>query len=146
MNTFLPYADFAKSAECLDRARLGKQRVEVLQLLKALLVPNSGWANHPCAKMWRGHEQVLIHYGTAICIEWRGRGYRDTCAEKLLAYMPLAGNTYTLPHWLGYEPFHRSHRSNLTRKDPIHYGTFWQEPSDLPYIWPGEVNVASKVE
>ena len=47
MQTFLPYPDFVASARCLDRRRLGKQRVEVLQLLRALLVPGSGWANHP---------------------------------------------------------------------------------------------------
>ena len=33
MQTFLPYADFAQSAKVLDMKRLGKQRVEVLQLL-----------------------------------------------------------------------------------------------------------------
>lgn len=47
MQTFLPYPSFVESAKCLDRQRLGKQRVEVLQLLKALLVPGSGWGNHP---------------------------------------------------------------------------------------------------
>ena len=44
MQTFLPDPDFARSARCLDRLRLGKQRVEVLQLLRALLVPGSGWS------------------------------------------------------------------------------------------------------
>ena len=34
MQTFLPYPDFARSAAVLDRQRLGKQRVEVLQILK----------------------------------------------------------------------------------------------------------------
>lgn len=36
MQTFLPYPDFEQSAKCLDNRRLGKQRVEVLQLLIAL--------------------------------------------------------------------------------------------------------------
>ena len=36
MQTFLPYPDFAKSAMCLDNKRLGKQRIECLQILKAL--------------------------------------------------------------------------------------------------------------
>jgi hypothetical protein len=35
VQTFLPYADFAESARVLDRARLGKQRVEALQVLRA---------------------------------------------------------------------------------------------------------------
>lgn len=37
--------------------------------------------------------------------------------------------------------FHRSHRSNLLRKDPDHYGPIFlpDEPSlrdDVPYVWP----------
>lgn len=36
MQTFLPYKSFEQSAACLDNKRLGKQRVEVLQILKAL--------------------------------------------------------------------------------------------------------------
>lgn len=33
VNTFLPYKSFKKTAESLDRARLGKQRVEAYQIL-----------------------------------------------------------------------------------------------------------------
>lgn len=33
VNTFLVYSDYEKSASCLDRARLGKQRVEAYQIL-----------------------------------------------------------------------------------------------------------------
>lgn len=36
MQTFLPFPDFKQSAQCLDNKRLGKQRVECLQILKAL--------------------------------------------------------------------------------------------------------------
>lgn len=36
MQTFLPYEDFNQSTAVLDRQRLGKQRVEALQLLKAI--------------------------------------------------------------------------------------------------------------
>lgn len=36
MQTFLPYADFTLSAQCLDDKRLGKQRVECLQTLQTL--------------------------------------------------------------------------------------------------------------
>jgi hypothetical protein len=43
----------------------------------------------------------------------------------------------TYPPWLGDERLHASHRSNLLRKDPEHYGQFeWTEPDDLPYWWP----------
>lgn len=136
MQTFLPYPDFEASAKCLDRLRLGKQRVEVLQLLRALRGTSRGWANHPAARMWRGHERALARYGVLVCIEWLGRGYRDSCGPKILAEWacwPETGN----PPWLGREDFHRAHRSNLKRKDPAHYGPLWSdEPPDLSYVWP----------
>ena len=36
MQTFLPVADFVESARMLDYKRLGKQRVEGMQLLNAM--------------------------------------------------------------------------------------------------------------
>lgn len=36
MQTFLPYADFEKTAKCLDYKRLGKQRVEAWQIYLTL--------------------------------------------------------------------------------------------------------------
>lgn len=36
MQTFVPFPDFARSAAVLDDKRLGKQRVEVLQIVRAL--------------------------------------------------------------------------------------------------------------
>jgi hypothetical protein len=56
MQTFLPFADFADSAASLDPRRLGKQRVEVLQIVRAITWPKYGWRNHPAANMWRGFE------------------------------------------------------------------------------------------
>ena len=43
MQTFLPYADFAESARALDQKRLGKQRVEVIQIVRALTRETYGW-------------------------------------------------------------------------------------------------------
>lgn len=41
------------------------------------------------------------------------------------------------PPWIGREDFHRSHQSNLLRKDKDYYGRFnWSVPDDLPYVWP----------
>jgi len=135
MQTFLPYSDFAQSAACLDNKRLGKQRVECLQILNALTNPNYGWQNHPAVKMWRGYETGLHNYGAIVCKEWIRRGFKDTCLGKIeqLGY-DRGGLT---PPWLGSETFHASHRSNLLRKDPVWYGKFgWTESHDLPYIWP----------
>ena len=137
MQTFVPYADFTATARCLDMRRLGKQRVETLQILKALQ-GDSGWSNHPATKMWRGHELSLVMYGVAICDEWIQRGYKDTCRAKILAYAPLfSESSAEYPWWWGDPRVHASHRSNLLRKDRDHYGQFaWYERDDLPYVWP----------
>ena len=153
MQTFLPHKDFGKSARCLDNQRLGKQRVEVLQILRALRGYTKGWRNHPAVKMWRGYEVALAWYGLVICEEWVRRGFRDTCAAKIRRFLPRPLRSpyhvsnavvhYYLhrpgarPPWLGSRKFHNSHRSNLLRKDPIYYSKFrWTVSDDLPYLWP----------
>lgn len=131
MQTFLPYKSFKKSVEVLDNRRLGKQRVEAYQILKALAGQTKGWVNHPAVKMWRGHEQALSLYMNHCIIEWTNRGFKNTM--KLAEGIGSVDN----PVWLGDEKFHASHRSNLLRKFPEHYSQFgWEEKDNLPYIWP----------
>ena len=74
MQTFLPVADFADSARLLDSPRLGKQRVETLQILRAIELPDYGWANHPAVLMWRGRTPALVSYGLAMARIWRDAG------------------------------------------------------------------------
>lgn len=69
MNTFLPYPSFRHSAACLDDKRLGKQRVETIQILRAHLDDGYGWQNHPAVRMWRGYSFQLAEYGIVICRE-----------------------------------------------------------------------------
>lgn len=83
MQTFLPYPDFAATARVLDPRRLGKQRVETLQVLRALTVPGYGWRHHPAARMWAGYEEALVRYGLEICAVWCAMGRADTCAATL---------------------------------------------------------------
>lgn len=148
MQTFLPYADFEASARVLDARRLGKQRVECLQVLRGLTIPTYGWRHHPAVKMWRGHEEALGRYALTCCEVWVERGFADTVAGTLGVELAAAGvapvrsqadlaAARALPRWLGDEDFHRSHRSSLLRKDPEHYGrSFADVPDDLPYVWP----------
>lgn len=136
MQTFLPYQDFVRSAQCLDRQRLGKQRVEAKQLLRALLGETRGWARHPAALMWRGHEWWLALYGATVCEEWRARGYQDAQLPFFVAALRRLEPPANLPPWLTPR-FCRAHRSNLVRKLPEHYRQFWPRvPADLPYVWP----------
>jgi hypothetical protein len=116
MQTFLPYPDFQESARVLDRQRLGKQRVECLQILRTLTASTpTGWHRHPAVLMWRGHTNALVRYGTAICTEWLQRGYQDSCLGKIYDFTHLAAAN--APSWLGSPALHASHRSNLLRKD-----------------------------
>lgn len=156
MQTFLPYKEFVKCAECLDNKRLGKQRVECKQILLALEVPvgehkpkSSSWRNHPAVKMWRGYEFILAQYSCFICAAWIGRGFKDKLMAEFVAVMralqdqksgplsPILIGDWLSPPWLGSDVLHASHRSNLLRKDKDHYGKFgWEEPDCLPYFWP----------
>jgi hypothetical protein len=152
MQAFLPYPDFARSAKALDRQRLGKQRVECLQIFAALTTPGHGYRNHPVVKMWLGYEPALAAYTFAICTEWIARGYKDTCREKIMdAYGEWCDeNDYVvfdlsdpasipMPPWFGNAAFHESHRANLKRKNPAHYSRMLEfelvDPR-LDYIWP----------
>ncbi len=135
MQTFLPYPNFEESVEALDDRRLGKQRVEARQILRALEKRRTGepggWKNHPAVLMWEGHEDALKAYGDAAIREWVSRGFRN--AMPLL----LPGGASELPPWLGREEFHASHRANLLRKDPGWYGRFgWTEEPAEGYWWP----------
>lgn len=131
MQTFLPYPDFHRSAVVLDTRRLGKQRVECVQLINAIEGRSTGWRNHPAAIMWQNNVGALRQYYNVVCGEWILRGYVQTMT--FYSYDPNP----TMPTWLGDDAFHAAHRSNLLRKDPEHYGQFgWTEPPTLPYIWP----------
>lgn len=130
MQTFLPYPDFRESAFCLDRLRLGKQRVEAVQILRTLRGDSDGWKNHPAVRMWRGYESALAMYADAMITEWMRRGYRNT----LVVQRP---HVAVQPMWLGDAEFHDSHKSNLLRKDPTHYGRFgWEVEPNMAYVWP----------
>lgn len=141
MNTFLPYADYKQSAKVLDMKRLGKQRVEVIQLLNSIEaidkgLPIKGWKNHPCRKMWQNHKNALVEYGLAICEEWKSRGYKDTCWEKIHSRWDYTKSN-NAPSFIGNEEFHLSHKSMLKQKKPEHYNVIWPDvPSNIEYVWP----------
>ena len=144
MQTFLPYPDPRASAAVLDDRRLGKQRVETFQALRALTWPEYGWKHHPVVKMWRGFVPALVSYGLVCVDEWRARGRADATRVALLDF---TGGTEpdwdelhdagAVPPWVGDEALHLSHRSALVRKEPEHYRPiFGDVPDDLPYVWP----------
>lgn len=143
MQTFMPFETFEASAFCLDWRRLGKQRLEARDILRVLLGEKKGWRNHPAVKMWAGYEEALCLYGKAVCKVWRARGYRDAQLPIFESYLrEVRGSTYNFPLWMENHEFHRSHQSNLVRKDPEYYGKLFPNvPSDLPYVWPAGMYV-----
>ena len=140
MQTFLPVADFKQSAKMLDYKRLGKQRVEGMQLLNAMKpdYPHKGWLRHPAKIMWEGHEDMLKKYVNTMIKEWISRGYNNTM--QLYDYDPSA----PMPDWFGNDKIHQSHRLNLLRKDFQYYSQHWPEEAIefansiemYPYYWP----------
>ena len=152
------------SAKVLDNKRLGKQRVEALQILRTLRKgpqictecsypfsygccggygkpKTTPWYNHPAVRMWKGYEIALMYYMHAMCYEWVvNRGYKDTCWVKAIEVgfrPPNTGVEIIMPPWLGNDLFHLSHQSNLLRKNKEHYKKFFFGiPDDYSYVWP----------
>lgn len=151
MQTFVPLYTYANCARVLDRARLGKQRVEVLQIYNTLTRPTAGplrgWARHPAVLMWAGHEFALLVYGMYVTREWVSRGYNDTMLENFKSKLDnhpaelAAFNEASppLPWWWADERIHSSHRASLLMKFPAHYAQFgWTETPAAGYHWPVE--------
>lgn len=141
MQTFVPENTFYKSVRILDRQRLGKQRVETLQIMNALAGKSKGWTNHPATRMWRGHELALLYYQRATVDEWLRRGYKDTCWDKTeQVFMDTFDDTAyssTYPHWWGDNRVHDSHKSALVFKDPVWYNTIYPDiVGEYNYYWP----------
>ena len=142
MQTFLPFPDFQQSAAVLDRERLGKQRVEALQTLRALVIPEYGWQSHPAIRMWMGYVPALTLYGLTMVDEWTARGGEDTTREKIMEFAPQAAHPgyaskIPMPPWLGAPELHLSHRSRLIAKDPRFYTELFPGTDpDLEYVWP----------
>jgi hypothetical protein len=148
MQTFLPFPDFRASLETLDRGRLGKQRLEVCQLVEVVLggrivAHGDGYQlepyaaddyprfvrarrNHPACRMWDGYLPALIAYGLLACLIWRERGFNDTTHGKLVfaavrSQQTASTHVSARPSWFGDADFHYAHRANLVRKDLNHY-------------------------
>jgi hypothetical protein len=143
MQTFVPLESFTESARVLDLKRLGKQVIEAGQIARALADPEYGWQSHPATRMWRGHMIALLDYTVAVGDEWeRRRGKPHGALANLWTWIgdraiQLDELDSDLPAWWGDAAVHSSHRANLLRKDPEHYGVFgWTEDPEEGYVWP----------
>ena len=146
VQTFMPYPDFVRTAECLDWRRLGRQRTECKMILDTLddivkrpVLPPNGtktrtWRNHPAVKMWQGYETALKLYMNAVIREWIKRGYVNNI--DLWNFDEVA-ITVQMPKWFGDDRLHSSHRAALLKKAPEFYSQYgWAEEPQIAYFWP----------
>ncbi|MDO8640877.1 MAG: pyrimidine dimer DNA glycosylase/endonuclease V [Nitrosarchaeum sp.] len=143
MQTFFPYDNYQQSIECLDKRRLGKQRVEARQILQTINKIKThqlvkGWRNHPTIDMWFDYEDYLKQYYNHTLLVWARYGYQNIKLQPI-----IVSENVEQPWWLGQEMLHNSHRSNLLRKaieDPkltSWYAQFaWDVLPSKGYIWP----------
>lgn len=152
MQTFLPFRDFYKISKCLDYRRLGKQRVEALQIIRILELEEDSpfefemlkaakripWLNHPAVRMWRGYLPTLKSYHNHMITEWVHRGYKNTMKYKSIKASDIIENRIYPTWWYHNDEVFRSHRSNLLRKNREHYAQYFESdlPDNLPYVWP----------
>jgi len=138
MQTFMTHPNYLDTAKSLDNKRLGKQRVEAYQILKALrgdYNETGAWVNHPATVMWRGNEFDLALYGLTISVEWYERGFEDTLMYKFIDIMNQYESSYnSYPWWVTNELLLTTHQSNLMRKDSGYYA--FDVPDNIPYVWP----------
>lgn len=139
MITFHPFPDHYKSAQLLDYRRLGRQRQEALQILKALLGMVGSYKSIPAERSWRGYEAALCDYGIIICKEWRDRGYVDNTGIifEIIRFERLKCKPIINPPWIGNERYHSNQRAILLGKNYNWYSQFnWKEQSTDTYWFP----------
>ncbi|MCI4446974.1 MAG: pyrimidine dimer DNA glycosylase [Pyrobaculum sp.] len=128
MQVFRPYVDHGRSAAFLDDRRLGRQRVELKQVLLAILRRRGilrdgrrGWLNHPIVLMYDAGPYVddLVRYFYAAVDEWTRRGFRNNISlddvEPLLKQLAGAPGTPVT------EDLAREYRRVLLLKEPCFY-------------------------
>src|SRR5579871_5412727 len=76
VNTFFVDFDPKVTMAILDTKRLGKQRVEAMQIIEALEGNSKSKTipNHPATKMWKGYVDALKDYYNCAVQEWIDRG------------------------------------------------------------------------
>lgn len=139
MQVFLPFGLSRDSMTCLDSKRLGKQRVECLQILNALQGKSKGWRHHPATLMFHGAEEALRIMGDWAIAEWIRRGYTNNM--KPFSHRPI-GIMQSMPpdfwpEWYCEDDLVQkvieSHRLNLLRKDYNYYSRVIQNRTGLSY-------------
>jgi len=136
MQTFLPYQDYVRSVQSLDNKRLGKQRLECLQIINILenKTTGKGRRSHPAILMWVGYTDSLKYYCNCCIDEWIKRGFKNTMKKYDIDHQNIEH-----PWWLGNEDFHRAMRARLIEKNKEFYGPKFPGDEGFnngKYFWP----------
>lgn len=126
------HTDFLINAKLLDDQRLGKQRVEAMQILHILQGKQKGFSKHPIVKSWQGYEDGLKYYINCCIYEWVQRGMQNNMKVYDIP------DQIVVPWWVFWRPLIMSHRMMMTRKDKRYVGKFKVDDgyADYGYIWP----------
>jgi hypothetical protein len=123
MQVFMPYADYKKSVQALDKKRLVKQSLEATQLLDIIFnlptksgKPRKGWMNHPALIAWKDTPGALIEYLIHNATEMKARGCKTDYVDRKLQEYKKFTTSLQNPIWLGDEEIHSSHRFRLLQK------------------------------
>jgi hypothetical protein len=151
MQTFLIDKDLQNSSQLLDYRRLGKQRVEAIQVADVLLRKagllndgKKGWINHVVLSYWYNEEgnwlPALLDYTQVTIDEWISRGYKNTI--DLTKWRNLVGQypylfRFDNPPWAKYaDEIILTHRAKLLQKDTVYYmNTFMEHNIAIPFNW-----------
>lgn len=156
VNTFLVCADFNKAAAALDSRRLGKQRVEAMQIINILLeAKRLGKIYHINTNTITGHIEVFTRcksdgtckkigfYKHPAVLAWVGHVsglavYTNACIDEWvrrgynnsMAKYTVRNATY--PWWVKCRVIHMSHRAALLRKEIARAEPHWYV--NIPWV------------
>lgn len=153
MQTFFPFPDPVQSAEVLGNDELVQQIADIVVILNTLNeTEDTGFADHPVVKMWRGHEVYLAHYGLILCDELTTNRpvilafvvttpeEVQTSREKIEQHLDWSASgdfDMNPPFWIRDPNLTKAHRSELLRINPRLYRNYFPTtPMDIPTYWP----------
>ena len=162
VNTFIVSTNLKKNFKILDRRRLGKQRLECLQIINALEGTSTGYINHSATKAFysenkkelKNNIKALKIYYNYCLREWIKRGYKNSM-EFYTIYKDIDKDTYEeytsynnrregivyMPWFFSYRPFILSHQASLLRKEKDYYKEYFvideilKPYMDKGYLW-----------
>lgn len=168
VNIFIIVPNIQLTADMMDKKRIGKQRIEVKQIIDILEeIDKNGSSksksrvSHPAIKSWIGYTNHLKVYFNIIVRKWISYGFKNNyelydiderpynivpCIfdGKTASYDISKFNQYSFPFWVSFPPFYMSHQASLCRKDPLHYrGLLRDELKPFlnnGYFWPSNVS------